>query len=259
MMEMAERMRLKYLKSIIGLTENVSNDRMRLVLHKHKLEVDLYMRLHETLKKYEMQFKERATLYDHIMRAYSNWLGFNYTRKEKERVQKRSVFEIAKREGISIGSRFKNSFDTHLYKYPDKRDGLMMRYFVKFGFFDSRLFPICKLCLRDNKEIPNSRKHVTDECIYFEELRMKTLDKIGQLIDCNNISGLEDWLMTIYFAPHLKWSDKTLSKLLEVVKSFSASLYIDRPKSLKIRKKTAFEIDSGEHEKPKPGWGQTPL
>jgi hypothetical protein len=224
-MEIAERMRTKYLKSIVGLKENVSNDRMRLVLHKHKLEVDLYMRLHETLRKYEKQFKERASMYDHIMRVYENWLGFKYSRKLKECVQRKSVFEIGKREGIDIGSRFYSSFQKNMYKFPDKRDALMIRYFVKFGFFDSRLFPICQLC-----KGPNSRTHVTDECSYFDELRKGTLAKIGRLTGDTNLTGLEAWLMTIYFAPHSKWKENTLRKLLEVAKAFSTSLYIDRPK-----------------------------
>ena len=68
-----------------------------------------------------------------------------------------NVRDMAESEGIQLGHRFNEMSDKFLYKYPDRRDNLLVRYMLGYGFMDKRLFPKCKLC--ESQE--NRKLHVT--------------------------------------------------------------------------------------------------
>jgi hypothetical protein len=129
-------------------------------------------------------------------------------------------------ENIQLGTRFDEMSDKYLYKYPDRRDGHLIRYLLGYGFMDKRLFPECKLCGSNN----NSRKHVTNECVFFNDLRRNTLENIGKIIDVANLDDLEYWVNVIYFGPYLSWNSTKITKLIGTLKKFACSLYLDRPK-----------------------------
>jgi hypothetical protein len=144
--------------------------------------------------------------------------------------------------------------DKFLYKWPDKREHFLVKYIVKFGFFDGRLFEICQLCGGIN-----SRTHVTNECPYFKEGREKALGRIGEITgianlrkceDESNIGDLENWILRIYFAPFPEWSKKQMRDLVEVMKSFVSHIYMNRPKKKPEREMEVAKDDKiGRKEK----------
>lgn len=231
----------KYLKSTLGLKNNVSSGRIRMTLGIPKLEHQLVVRLHKNLTKYENHFGEFPSLYSPLVEHYNDWLGIkefrdiNFLRENsntyKYVVLKKSLDDLAAEYKVILGSRFKYQLDKILYKYPHKGDFHMIKYLCNWGFFEKRLFPKCDLC--ESKD--NSRTHVTNECKFFEDKRIVSLRKIGQLIGIPNLeqtTQLEEWILGIYFNPGLGWRDATMRKLIEILRSFASELYTGRTSKL---------------------------
>jgi len=103
-----------------------------------------------------------------------------------------------------------------------------VRYIVKYGFFDARLFPRCELCGG-----ANSRTHVTNDCKFFEKQRNEALMKISKtLVHGRDKTGrdLEKWIMKLYFDPDPTWTPKQMRELIMMIKEFISSIYMDRKK-----------------------------
>lgn len=227
-MESLEKARLKYFRSILGTKDNIKSNLLRVVFNLPKMEYALYPRLLRTVEKYYQHFGERPTMFDHIIEAFDRRLGplrNNYDDRVKQ-IRDINVSQMAAAEGIQIGCRFNEMIDKVLYKYPDRRDNFLVSYMLSYGFFDSRLFPKCKLCGSDE----NSKLHVTNDCPHFDQLRKKTLKQVGNLIGVSNLDDLGYWLEVIYYSPYIGWTEKQIRKLLEVMKKFTVSLYMERPR-----------------------------
>ena len=243
--DIAQNAQLKYIRSLLGLKNNVSKRRTRMVFGLPKLEHMLLCRLMKNVKKYVDHFGEYPSIYDKTVRMYAEWsglapeVGMVEPKLYKKIVYSKSVTSAALAEGVEIGDRFWEVISRNFYKAPDRRENLVVKYLLKWGFFDPRLFPVCELCGKDN-----SRTHVTNECDFFEKLRSESLKKIGAVLHLGNIekcSDLEKWLTEIYFSPALRWTCKQLRGLLEVLKRFCASVYIDRPRKPSGRNEKALE------------------
>ena len=95
---------------------------------------------------------------------------------------------------------------------------------LNYGFFDSRLFPKCTYCGKNN-----SRAHIVNECEeeFFVKLRKEYITKVYKYLNIggkNNID-LNSGLNEIYFQP----KDKRIAEGLKILKSFVAKIYIERP------------------------------
>ena len=60
---------------------------------------------------------------------------------------------------LPLNKNYFNYHNKYYYKYADRRDRLLIRFFCKYGFFNSRLFPDCIYCGERN-----SRTHIINNC-----------------------------------------------------------------------------------------------
>lgn len=131
---------------------------------------------------------------------------------------------MSKQESINIGHNYINSHYKYYFKYPDRRDGLIIRFYCNYGFFNERLFPSCFYCGRNN-----SRKHILNDCKekYFVALRNKYMEKVSKIKGFNYTKNgdLENVLLKLYFEPN-----KDITKVLPLIKEFMVELFILRPK-----------------------------
>jgi len=246
--DIAQKASLKYLRSILGLKHNVSSRRCRLVFGLPKLEHNLLVRLVKNVKKYKEHFGEIPSIYNRTLEEYRKWSGLDQPLTElpieylKSTVLNRSISDTAAKEGINVGTRFKEVIEKFLYRWPDRRENLLIRYIIKFGFFDPRLFSECELCGGEN-----SRTHVTNECPYFNGSRNRALEKAKKILGQNALSNLEEVIMQAYFAPDPNWSKKQIRELVDMTKTFVADLYMSR------KKKTEVEDTRVSDDEPRKG------
>ena len=226
-----ERLSMKYVKSIVGVDRNVSNVRMRLALGIPKLEHLLFLRLNKIVRKYEGHFNECPYEYRNILNIYYNWIGEIENEKDyqlKRRVIEKSLKDMGNMKGIDIGDEFLKMNKKYWFRYPDKRDGLVIRYLLNYGFFKERLFPVCRFCGEKN-----SRTHMTNHCPAFDRLRKEKLEEIKRVLgELEENDNLEKEILRIYYCPDKTWSAKTMLKLMKIVKESCASFYIDRPREM---------------------------
>ena len=136
---------------------------------------------------------------------------------------------MADYEGIPINREFIESSQKNYCKFPDKRDRFIIRFFVKYGHIDPRLFPVCSYCGK-----VNSRKHRVEEC--QEERTKKNRELLRERLQNlmgeeeeerkERTIGLERILLEIYFCPRVEWEVKTVQELL---KWYCTGFYLDRP------------------------------
>lgn len=232
LIDMAQNASLKYIRGLLGLKHNVSKRRSRLVFGLPKMEHLLLCRLIDNVKKYVDHFGEFPSIYETTLKTYEKWsgidtqIGFSDPKSFKKSICDKSMKQAAEAEGIEFGDRFKEIIHKHMYRFPDRRENLTTMWLLNWGFFEPRLFPVCGLCGGEN-----SRKHVTNDCPFYEELRVKTLKQIGRVLHLGNLEksgNLHDWLLNIYFAPGLKWNTNQMRGVVNVLKTFCASLYMDK-------------------------------
>jgi len=120
--DIAQKAALKYLRSILGLKNNVSSRRSRLVFGLPKLEHQLIVRLVKNISKYIKHFQEFPDIYGKTIEEYGKWLNISVDlvsvepRTLKELVMQRSIKETAEKENILIGNRFRDVLSKYLYK-----------------------------------------------------------------------------------------------------------------------------------------------
>ena len=101
----------------------------------------------------------------------------------------------------------------------------MIKFLVNYGFFESRLFPICKYCGKNN-----SRSHIIKECKekFFVDVRKEYGEKIRAFLGRNDKEfDLEKGIMDIYFKP----KDKDVKLGLLILKEYITKIYVERPKN----------------------------
>ena len=96
----------------------------------------------------------------------------------------------------------------------------------EYGFFDGRLFEKCLQC----GENGNSRTHATNVCSYAKDLKASTVGRLKRFIAMEDEKDLEKTLTKIFFNPDLRWKPAVLSELVNILKVFAATLYIERPR-----------------------------
>jgi hypothetical protein len=252
--DIAQKASLKYLRSLLGLKNNVSSRRCRLVFGLPKLEHNLLIRLVKNVKTYMSYFKGMPKIYLKTLEEYGKWAGSEKPlitiplKDLKNTVLNKSITDTAGIEGIKIGPNFQKIIDKHLFRWPDRRENLLVKYIIKYGFFDPRLFEICKLCGGSN-----SRTHVTNQCSYFNTSRITALEKIKSIVGHDNKLSLEEWIMQIYFSPDPGWSDKQTRNLIEATKNFVGDLYMNRKKKPSVEETQVSDDEPQEVARPAEG------
>ena len=120
-------------------------------------------------------------------------------------------------DNLKVGPRYREIHRKNYYMAWDKRYRHLIRYLVNQGFFKGRYIPKCPFCNSDN-----SRKHVTNVCPKFENIRGKTWVNLGKTRNIEPYKGdLESAILDVYFNP-----GENCQKELEVLKSFAVQLII---------------------------------
>ena len=97
----------------------------------------------------------------------------------------------------------------------------LLKYVTNNGFFRERTRgTTCRNCLIENV---NCRSHAVNECSWFEELRVRTIDKIRK---CSNLPclNLDSTLLRIYFNS-FDYDNATRNKLIRIIENFCFELY----------------------------------
>lgn len=100
------------------------------------MEFSLFVRLEKVLIKYEEQIVEKAILYHRIieksreptMENSGIEVGEMKESELKEPAKQSNFYKVAKCEGINIGESFFKVTMKHLFKWPDRRKNLLIRY-----------------------------------------------------------------------------------------------------------------------------------
>ena len=240
-MESLEKARVKYFRSILGCKDNIKSNLLRLVFCLPRMEYLLFNRLLNVIEKYKYHFNENPYIFYDIVEAFNKRTNANKIKNIEHRYEQIKwciIKATAKEENIEINREYMNVSQKNYYRYPDRRDIFVSRFFMNYGFFEKRLFPKCKYCGREN-----SRTHVVNECEYefFKELREEYKKKIIKLISDkknrgdnnanNNLNivdfNLEKALLDLYFKPT---KEIKIYKSLELIKEFTAKFYIERPR-----------------------------
>ena len=225
-MESLEKHRMKYIKSIINTKDNVKNNLLRLVLCLPRLEYNLFNRLLNVKEKYENHFNEKIPIFNIIIEAFNKRTGAIQIKNKNKRYETiliKNIEKIAEYEDILVSPEYMNLFNKYYFRFCDKRDNLLIKFMVNYGFFNSRLFPECKYC-----GLENSREHVVNKCTdkFFTDLREEYTEKICKYLKVGKIDfDLNKGLNEIYFKP----KDKSIMEGLKLLKSYVAKLYIERP------------------------------
>jgi hypothetical protein len=240
--ETVEKSNIKYSKSILGLSNQVNSNRLRLILGKPLERHMLWVLMRKTRKKYRDHFGEEAWIYNKVDNEYENWIQKMTLAGEDSRLKKAIVMEkidyrkfkwyigdnsisyLAKGDGIKIGEAYRTLHGKKYFKAWDKRDNYLIRYIVNHGFYKGRFIKDCRHCGETN-----SRTHVTNECTTFETLRKWTWKQLKKTRVIDKYKGdLEHAILEVYFNP----GDKCQA-VLEVIKSFSIQLIITSCKDMK--------------------------
>ena len=124
------------------------------------MEYLLFNRLLNVIDKYKSHFEENITIYDEIINAFNertNAKLFVWERLRFMNIKYSIINATAKQLNITINKNYINYHNKYYYKYADRRDGLLIRFLCKYGFFNGRIFPDCAYCGEKN-----SRTHVVN-------------------------------------------------------------------------------------------------
>ena len=204
-----EKYSMKYTKSILGLSNHVSSDKVRLTLNRPEESKSLWVLLRKNINKYIEHYGEKPILYNKINWKNEKWLKdgkffenhIDLNNMEhflvKKTIAEASKIEMARRNNIIFGKYYNHYFKKRYYRYPNYKDFRLIRYLCNSGFYKEKLFPKCKLCDSDN-----SRKHVTNECETFNKLREETIKKLSKKLEIKDKNiDLEQLILRLYYDP----------------------------------------------------------
>ena len=232
-----ERGNLQYTKSILGLSNQVSSDRLRIILNRPLDRHSLWVLMRKNMRKYKNHFGDEPWIFNKIDSEYEKWLykvagnekAAEIIKNEKGNYGKfkwyicdYSIKSMAVEDGLEIADHYRSTHNKKYFMAWDKRDGHMIRYLVNFGFYRSRIIPLCMHCGE-----ANSRAHVTNICPAFDGLRESAWKKLNELtkpiikVEDRYNGDLEKAFLDAYFKPK-----SICDKELEVLKSFAIQLAI---------------------------------
>lgn len=236
---------MKYTKSILGLSNQVNSNRLRLILNRSLERHMLWVLLRKNIKKYKIHFEEDPWIYNAVDMKYLKWLA-DTTKKtvavveeeisDKEHWElKRIVSNLSKRDlaaelGIEINENYSKIHKKCYFMAPDKRDGHLIRYLLDFGFYKTRFCAICKHC-----GSVNSRSHVTNDCEAFSALRERVRKKLKKVVIRKQTDNLEELILYAYYNP----VKERLSDVLNILRDFAICLIIRQAKLEKGEKDDA--------------------
>ena len=195
---------VSHIKGILGLKGRVSTRGLMATLGMEPVESKLLPRLIQNIYKYENHFGEKTSLYNEVLDKFFKWYGNieKDWKDVKKDIKERTTTACSKEIGIEIGEGFWKVIGS-LFQYPDGRDHYLIKYFIGYGYISEHFKSSCPHCGEKNC----CRRHVTNYCVKFDELRKKTLLEIGKLIGVSNFTSentdVEKLLFDLYFNPRV--------------------------------------------------------
>ena len=156
-----ERGNLKYTKSILGLSNQVNSNRLRIILNRPLDRHSLWVLMRKNMRKYMNHFNDEPWIYNKINLEYEKWFS-NLAGKEnltkmieiekidygkfKWSVGDYSIKSLAIEDNLEIADHYRETHNKKYFMAWDKRDGHMIRYLVNHGFYKLTFIPICEHC-----------------------------------------------------------------------------------------------------------------
>ena len=209
-------------KEILGMTKRCNNMRMVLALAIPDLASKLIIQLLKNLNKLKRFFGLETDIYDKVILSVvgKDW----YDRWKKDgRVDINSLIEwqdvqdmkrYSAKIGVEVSDTFHKVIREEWYKYYDRRDFYVLKYFCNIGFFREDK---CEYC-----ESTGGREHFVNVCDEFEEKRSVTIGSIRKSCWRKDFEGLRlsDMIEAMYYKPS---SDRTKrTKEMKIIKEFAA-------------------------------------
>ena len=219
---------MKMLKSVLGLGDSCSNSRLRATIGVSDLEHKMVFSLIKNIKKVEAHFGIKTQIFAEVIKRltgivniYNEKHTLNTIKDMEIGIRFESVRKMAQSDGITISREFCEIIYKEWFRFYDRRDGLVIKFFCNRGFW--KLGDSCKHCGGIN-----DRKHSVDFCAYYDNLRLKTLDKLKntRILYKNRYSemSLSEILDEMYFSPDKEKRVRT--KAMEFIKNFIADFYM---------------------------------
>ena len=216
---------MKLIKNILGLPSGTRNTRLLLTLAVPNLASRLTIQLLKNLKKLKRFFGIDTDVYDKIIKAiigeewFVRWKkGENFSIPELvKHLDSVDMKEYAKEVGVEVSDSYQEIVRKEWYKYYDRRDFFVLKYFCNRGFFKE---DSCEYC-----GTAGSREHFVDVCEEFTEKREISKGSIRNSCWREEFFGkrLSEMLDALYFAPS---SDKKTRRAeMKVIKETIARIY----------------------------------
>ena len=223
-MDKVRKTSVRHIKSIMSIPPRGSTRLLMTTLGIPTIESVLFPMLVNNLHKYKNHFGVLPDFYDEVISRYQETLcgetcSDSLTRFNlAEKLRLRTVISTAAEKGIIVSETFLAHLNTYWFKYPDKRDHYVVKFFTEIGYFN---VGSCSYCGETN-----SRKHVTNECPEFSTHRKKNKDILLSTVQGNDQLEMEDLLLKLYFSPPVGIAPKKNVTIVDTIKSFISGIWI---------------------------------
>lgn len=216
---------MKLIKNILGLASGTRNTRLLLTLAVPNLASRLIIQLLKNLKKLRIFFDLDTRVFDKVVKGilgeswFSKWRqgeGFSLSELGKH-LDSIDMKEYAKDVGVEVSDNYHEVVRKEWYKYYDRRDFYVLKYFCNRGFFKE---DSCEYC-----GAAGSREHFVDLCEHFIDKREISKGSIRKTCWREEFFGkkLSEMLDLLYFMPS---SDKKTRRAeMKVIKETIARIF----------------------------------
>jgi hypothetical protein len=242
---------VRHLKSIFDLPKNTSHRRILATLGESEIKMRLAIRLLKNWHKYKENFGEYPMFYENTLLKYFNnneLYSSNYSNIDFKMLRDNLInnnIRIFSSEFLPcrIRDNHREFLKKYIFSWPDLRNWHLLRYFTHTtkGTCE-RLFPICKCGAQNNP------KHGANECNKILNNREDIIKKFNNLFreaGLNQQDNLYDYLHVSFFTIENNSQNKTLKKIIELMKTTISQLIIN-DKSIERRKVRPSNNDQNE-------------
>jgi hypothetical protein len=187
----------------MGVSRKSSNDRLALTLAIPRLTSKLVIQLMKNIDKMKKYFDIETEDYNKIIKSligdewYDKWKkdGWFNSWQLATCLDSKDMKHYSEELGIDISDDYYKVVREEWYRYYDRRDYYVLKYFCNRGFFREDL---CEYCGQ-----PGSREHYVDECEHFQEKKMVSLASVRKYCWREEFEGerLSKVLDALYFRP----------------------------------------------------------
>ena len=229
------------MKSILHLGDSCNHKRLLATLGLPRVRTKLLIQLLKNLKKCEIKLGVTTSMFDEAINMQGGNaikdIDLNAISKGDLKILERTITQssvVANAEsfGAKVNEVFVDVVYKEWYRFYDRRDGMVIKFFCNIGFFRD-IFgkrrvgnDICQHCGQSG----NSRNHAIDSCEFYDGLRIETKERILAEVWRNEFEGLElsKMLDLLYFSPSEEL--KVRRKEMEVLKSVISKVYMTQNK-----------------------------